>query len=163
MPIGISGDCILIPNSSLMQKKLLGDISNVNELSSLQVSNDVFRKDNIWACRHKSSVYDLTFEEAMSQENAKLAELKQKIENVVIREVCNKVHHSTYTLDDLVESVENYLEDFFVKGEHVKFKPDKDTSTVVEIKGVEKRGGVVFYSIGFDGKEIGKIMCRDLK
>ncbi|ETN68627.1 hypothetical protein NECAME_15716 [Necator americanus] len=99
----------------------------------------------------------------MQQENDKLKELREKIEKPVLQEVCNRVHHSTYSLDDLVESIENYLEDFLIKGENVEFSVSKDRIVHAKILGVEKKGGAVFYTLEYDDKEISKINRKDVK
>ncbi|KIH67189.1 hypothetical protein ANCDUO_02483 [Ancylostoma duodenale] len=116
-----------------------------------------------WSCRHDPQVFCFTHEQAMQQENDKLKQLRDKIEKPVVQEVCNRVHHSTYSLDDLVESIENYLDDFYVKGEHVEFSTSKDRTVRAKILGVEKKGGAVFYTLGYDNKEISKISKRDLR
>ncbi|KHJ94859.1 hypothetical protein OESDEN_05210 [Oesophagostomum dentatum] len=99
----------------------------------------------------------------MHQENDRLKQLRDKIEKPVLQELCNRIHHSTYSLDDLVESIEEYLEGYFIKGEHVDFSVAKDSVVQAKIVGVEKKGGTIFYTVEYDGKEIGKINGRDLR
>ncbi|CAJ0603451.1 unnamed protein product [Cylicocyclus nassatus] len=161
MPLAQATNSISSP-----KKTVFSDISN---MSTGRRSSEQFiklikkgheEKDD---CNSEQEIVCLTDEEVMLQENDRLNQLRNKIEKPVVQEVCNRVHHSTYSLDALVDSIENYLEDFFVKGEHVEFSPSKDRTVQAKILGVEKKGGAVFYTIEYDDKEIGKISKHDLK
>uniref|UniRef100_A0A7I4YQP4 PHD domain-containing protein n=1 Tax=Haemonchus contortus TaxID=6289 RepID=A0A7I4YQP4_HAECO len=167
MPLAEPTDLLVIP-----AKKLFADISNmVNSPSSAAVKelnpeknelgkNDIEKK---FSARHCPDDFCFSYEEAMQQECDRLTQLRGKIEKPVIQEMCNRIHHSTYSLDDLVESIENYLEDFYVKGENVEFTPGTDRTVLAKVTGVEKKGGAVFYTLLYDDKEIGRINGRDLK
>ncbi|EYC19433.1 hypothetical protein Y032_0024g1079 [Ancylostoma ceylanicum] len=162
MPLAEPTDLVILSP----KKTVFSDISNmVVSPSSAEAPTKPQGLDNEkkWSCRHDPQVFCFTHEQAMQQENDKLKQLRDKIEKPVVQEVCNRVHHSTYSLDDLVESIENYLDDFYVKGEHVEFSTSKDRTVRAKILGVEKKGGAVFYTLGYDNKEIGKISKRDLR
>ncbi|KAK6051508.1 hypothetical protein COOONC_10986 [Cooperia oncophora] len=125
----------------------------------------VFRSDleKKFSARHNPDDFCFSYEQAMQQEYDRLTQLQGKIEKPVIQEMCNRIHHSTYSLDDLVESLENYLDDYFVKGENVEFRPGTDRTVLAKVTGVEKKGGAVFYTLLYDDKEIGRINGRDLR
>ncbi|KAJ1362850.1 hypothetical protein KIN20_022550 [Parelaphostrongylus tenuis] len=141
-----------LPGAAIIppSRNLLGDLSNIatEPISSVDeikhVQSDERKK---WKCRHNSKELYFSYEEAMQQENKTLVQLRERIERPVIQEICNRVHHSTYSLDDLVESIESCLKDFYVKDEHVEFSPSKDRTIIAK----------------YDGKEIGRINGRDLK
>ncbi|KAK5972980.1 PHD-type domain-containing protein [Trichostrongylus colubriformis] len=162
MPLAEPTDLIVI-----LPKKLFSDISNmVNSPSSVNVKEVNLEKCDLekkFSARHNPDDFCFSYEQAMQQENDRLTQLRGKIEKPVIQEVCNRIHHSTYSLDDLVESIENYLEDFYIKGENVEFTPGTDRTVSAKVMGVEKKGGAVFYTLLYDDKEIGRINGRDLK
>ncbi|KAK6022128.1 hypothetical protein OSTOST_12187, partial [Ostertagia ostertagi] len=116
-----------------------------------------------FSARHKPDDFCFSYEQAMQQEYDRLTKLREKIEKPVIQEMCNRIHHSTYSLDDLVESIESYLEDFYIKGENVEFTPGTDRTVLAKVTGVEKKGGAVFYTLLYDDKEIGRINGRRSK
>ncbi|VDL76684.1 unnamed protein product [Nippostrongylus brasiliensis] len=162
MPLAELTNLIVTP-----AKKLFSDISNMvnspDVVAKKIESEEIESGKQKFSARHIPEDFCHTYEQAMQQENDRLIELREKIEKPVIQELCNRIHHSTYTLDDLVESIESYLEDFYIKGENVEFTPGKDRTVIAKILGVEKKGGAVFYTLFYDDKEIGRICGRDLK
>uniref|UniRef100_A0A0K0DK40 WAC domain-containing protein n=1 Tax=Angiostrongylus cantonensis TaxID=6313 RepID=A0A0K0DK40_ANGCA len=161
MPSTESADVIV-----LSSKTLFADVSNVIMGATSSISENKFTESYYlkkWRCRHNPKILCFSYEKAMQQENMTLMHLREKIEKPVIQELCNRVHHSTYSLENLVESIVSYLEDFYVKGENLEFSPSKDRTVIAKVLAVEKKGGAVFYTIQYDGKEIGRINGSDLK